>query len=150
MAVGWGRVLAAGAGVLAAGGGIRAAGAVRGRSGGARRPERGDRGRSGRALWPSGADGGGGHVEQRSVREQCLQHRGPVREQDEARGALQKFEEGPPGAQRDPRPAPQVAEAVEHGVEGEGQHVEHRQQVRQAVLPVSEVVYIIPISELQA
>ena len=105
---------------------------------------------AGRALWPSGAGGGGGQVEQRSVREQGLQHRGPVREQDPTRGDPQVLEEGAPGAELDTRPAPQVAEAVEHGVEGEGQQVEHRQQVRQAVRPVSKVLLVIPISELQA
>ena len=35
---------------------------------------------------------------------------------------------------------PQAAQAVEHGVEGEGQQVDHRQQVGQAFGAVPEVV----------
>ena len=61
----------------------------------------------------------GGQVDQSAVRERGLQQRSPAWEQEEACRAPEMLEEGAPGADRDAHLVPQVAEAVEHTVEGE-------------------------------
>ena len=72
--------------------------------------------------------------------EDCLQQCGPVREEEVLRQHAQVLEECAPGAELVTQLAPQVAEAVEHAVESEGEQVDHHQQVGEAVGAVTEVV----------
>ena len=52
----------------------------------------------------------------------------------------QAFKEAPPRAHAVAQLAPQAPQAVRHGVQLERQQVERREQVRQAVLAMPEVV----------
>ena len=66
---------------------------------------------------------------------------GPVREQEVAGQPLDFPEEFVPVARGALGPAPQGAETVQHAVEGEGQQVEQRQQVGEAVAAMPETVF---------
>ena len=72
--------------------------------------------------------------------EQRLEQRGPVREIAVLCQGLQVAEEVASRDEPGPGLVPQAVQAVEHGVEGEGEQVDHRQQVGQTGLAVPEVV----------
>ena len=88
--------------------------------------------------------GWGGQVEQRS------QKHGQCGNRTRRAITSEVLEKDAQGTERGARLVPEIREEVEYGVEGEVQQVDHRQQVRLAVRPVSEVVLPIPISEWEA
>lgn len=65
--------------------------------------------------------------------------RGPVWEEEQALGHAQALEKVAADDEPVKHLAPQALWAVKHGVEGEGEQLDHRQQVGQAGLAVAEV-----------
>lgn len=68
------------------------------------------------------------------------QQRGPVREPEHLREHAQLVEEAAAGAGLAPALLPQVGDAIQDLVQREGEQVQRREQVRQTVLAVPEVV----------
>lgn len=81
-----------------------------------------------------------GRVEYRVVCEQRLQQRGLVRKEDDTLNDSQVLEEGASVAEFGAHLAPEVVEAVEFALESDVRQVDNRQQVRQSLSAVPEIV----------